>query len=83
MDTSLTLILTGLLSMLFAELYRPWNKPNPHARDDLARFWGFESWRWTAVAMSYFRPIGRHGCRRHPGRRRERPGLVSELNQAQ
>lgn len=58
MDTSLSLILGGLLFVLLAELYRPWNKPNPHARDDFARFWGFESWRWTAVLMSYFRPIG-------------------------
>ena len=56
-DMSLTLILAGLLSMLFAELYGPWNKPNPYARDDYARFWGFESWRWTAVLMSYVRPI--------------------------
>lgn len=55
MDASLTLILAGLLSILFAELYRPWNKPNPHARDDFARFWGFESWRWAAVLMSFRR----------------------------
>ena len=58
MDASLQLILAGILVVVVSELYRPWNRPNPYERSDTAKFWGFESWRWTAIAMSYVRLLG-------------------------
>jgi hypothetical protein len=57
-DPSVQLVLVGLFLVGMAELYRPWNKPNPHDRNDHVKFWGVESWRLTAVAVSYGRRPG-------------------------
>lgn len=53
MDPSLQLVLLGLFLIGFAELSRPSRAANPHRREDLVKYSGYNAWKYPALVFKF------------------------------